>query len=596
METVYRHSSGTIYPEQRLEINPENGDFILDPDGGRIFFEKSSMTKIVWTKRIYVNPQTREIIRSPDMILDKGRVPPLFEVRYILSDEETEVRYRFEYDGDQLDVPEHWLTINEVGFTALNPASSDRPFVGIHFTRHTQRPGLLIDRIDGERIQTSRVIIRRSHGQVNYHVSDHPSLYPHITTLPDRVSCKILSKMDTRIFSLGRSSYVKSEVTCLNDGYIIYGRFYSHQEVIESPRTANPEEARNYIRNMHERLYGGLDVQSTSPHGIPVQRENFYETHDVSNSQRVISHGITVQYFHGTHDKLNGGLITVKYLDYKPDPMRNYCPDLFNYKVNGLGLDNPNYHRLFPGYNFTEFSERHRFRSSSTFYSAAAAPDDWEDLYGESFSNRSHVYALVPLENYDGTTFYSSEELISSFFSQENFIDPKTKKTFTKEQIGRLEVLTKDKDHLLEAIIRELGDAQHNIMKAMRRLSEQENFKNVLNKIFEIGMIMRGWTGGDYPLQEKDTKNPVDQLKLSSSLLSLELEPFGELRLMKFLDHKWTFHEHTLGERLKIVIDGNRVDACIRMTSNTFARTAWFYLDTFFNERPFELTQLENIV
>lgn len=239
---------------------------------------------------------------------------------------------------------------------------------------------------------------------------------------------------------------------------------------------------------------------------------------------------------------------------------------------------------------------------SVTFYNATGAPDHWEDLYGETYQSRDHVYAFGTSYRPDAIEFYSSEELISSFLSAENFINPRSREntTFPKETIDKLALLSKDS--VLGALIRELQMSQKDVIRSMRALSTKDGFKECLKEVLEIAMIMRGWSGtGSYPLNSKETRGEVNHVELSQRLSNLEgrLEKewsnFKEIRLIKQSETGFTFNERTLWAHLQVVIEGKKVDACIRMTSGHFARTVWFYLNTFFHETPFVLSELESV-
>lgn len=246
------------------------------------------------------------------------------------------------------------------------------------------------------------------------------------------------------------------------------------------------------------------------------------------------------------------------------------------------------------------------------FYRAISAPEDWEDLYGEPFQTRDRVYAFVDKSQPDKMAFYSSEELIASFLHHEDFVDPKRKgEKFTTEQIDRLLRLSEGIANVanhptpenpgLAAVIREVRLFQQDVLRSMKKLSSTPHFKEALEKIFKIGMTMRGWTGeGEYPLRANQTHGTVDHVKLSEELLDLkgklesDWKDLKGIRLVKY-EKSWKTNEMTLWERLQVVLQGSRVEACIRMTSGLFAQTSWFYSNSFFQEQPFNLNTLENV-
>ena len=281
----------------------------------------------------------------------------------------------------------------------------------------------------------------------------------------------------------------------------------------------------------------------------------------------------------------------------KEHPNNKYCPDLFDL-LAWIERDRSRVDDIFPGQTYD------RFMIEPTFFPTAAVPDDWEDLYGEPASNRVDVYAFVEPGNPDSMRFYSSEELISSFTQASNFIDPgsRTNEHFNERQITRLLALIEGDDSVLESIIHEIRLVREESIQEMTEMSTIEGFRDCLDHVLKVGMLMRGWSGeGDYPLLEEETRNPIDEVKLTDGLMELQkrLEadwaPFKQLRLMKEREPSWRLSDQTLWERLIIVLDAGQDDSCIRMTSTLYVMTAWFCLDRFFSDRSFDLDRLEEI-
>jgi len=50
---------------------------------------------------------------------------------------------------------------------------------------------------------------------------------------------------------------------------------------------------------------------------------------------------------------------------------------------------------------------------------------------------------------------------------------------------------------------------------------------------------------------------------------------------------------YTIGERLSIVLRNENNFACIRMSSNWFAASAWYYLNLYFDVQPFDIKELD---
>lgn len=281
-------------------------------------------------------------------------------------------------------------------------------------------------------------------------------------------------------------------------------------------------------------------------------------------------------------------------------PNRKYCPDLFRLPRNRPDLLRC-WYRLedrFPG------QTPWRFLEEFTFFRAAAAPEDWTDLYGEPFSGRDQVYVVARPGDIDRLSFYSSEELVSSFVTHFDFVDPgsRTNERFHDRQIERLLLLAEDDNPALEAVIQEIKFARDEAVQQMREMSQREGFRDCLALLLQIGMFMRGWSGtGPYPLIEKNTHRPVDLIKLSERLISLkerletDWQDFRPLRLIQGREPGWRLSSQTLWERLSILLEGEHEDSCIRMTSGLYAMTAWFCLDRFFGEVGFSLEELDEI-
>lgn len=296
-------------------------------------------------------------------------------------------------------------------------------------------------------------------------------------------------------------------------------------------------------------------------------------------------------------------------LDSIKNVAQSYCPDIFNeYRCpNRYRIPNNinNILRTFPGVQLHNEADWLRFESASTFFHAVKAPPDMTDTYGELYIHRKNIYVLAKPGQPEQMEFFSAEELISSFLNKQNFINPKstTNETFTSLQIDRLEAIL-DNSTLLETI-REVKLAQSSLMKAMAELSKYQYFKDCMYRLLEIGMLMRGWSGeGKYPLNSLDTQNKVQEDRVVKQLMELSAliddawKPLADLRLLKYENKAMRFEENypTLKERLDIVFDNQNVHACIRLTSNVFAATSWYYFHHFFNTIAFDLSQLSYIL
>ena len=123
--------------------------------------------------------------------------------------------------------------------------------------------------------------------------------------------------------------------------------------------------------------------------------------------------------------------------------------------------------------------------------------------------------------------------------------------------------------------------------------------------ILEVGMYMRGWDGKDaYPLKSMQTMGQVNRVTLSHKLVTLKnkLEDawssFKDLQLMEPHGKNWRACQdkhNKLYTRIQVVMTGTHEDSCIRLTSNRFAASAWFYLKELYEVTAFEIEHLRDI-
>ena len=544
MESAYFNlENGSIYPYSMVTVNTENGDYLV----GSYSVDRSSMIRFLRNKRIYCNRQTNEVIPSESVVLNRGHPPDNVETHYILPVASSEVVYHVTIDNQRLVLPSHWITRERDNYKILDLKGAEYyHIIPKSQVRKQIRPARYL--VNGNfRFPSNLVVEIRSPVEtpLQYFITEYPGVGPDIMSGPSTYKWELVKFDDRTLYKvragLGYRVYQPSQVINLSGGKLIARVFYENDQVdVSFP----PRES---FRSL---------MMSATP---------------ILSNLRPLSH--------------------------------KYCPDLYNVKLSPtpgkFACYMKVYNKSFPGYNFDSISDIERFNTQYTFFHAVEAPDDWEDLYGEPFKTRDCVYAFVKPGDHETMQFFSSEELISGFLKDDEFINPRTRERFTKEQIYRLEILAKEKNPVLTGVIRELRISQHDAINAMKTLSEKPGFESLLAKVLNVSMLMRGWSGeAAYPLQSSESNSPVDQLKLSKALLELQetAEPFKELRLIKQIESKWNFSDKTLSEQLKIVINREGVSACIRMTSGHFARTAWFYSEIFFRKRLFDIDQLESVV
>lgn len=297
-------------------------------------------------------------------------------------------------------------------------------------------------------------------------------------------------------------------------------------------------------------------------------------------------------------------------------PNEAYCPDLFrvpdgreiitrvmqsgSYDFNELRRQHP----LVP---LTTYEELNRFRETPTFFEAVSAPPDLDDVFGEPYSEKDNLYVLAAPEKPDEIIFYSSEELLQTFLSYNDFSDPKDpKKLLTEQQVARLLYLSNQNDDILAETMEQIKVHRTRAVEEARKLFEGNSgeLECCLKEMLDAAMYMRGWKGeGSYPLSSMETVGEYDKVKLSEQLVKLRTRldrcpPLAQLPLMLFAHGRWR-EGYQLGgnphllPRLVEVMNGR---VCIRETSNFFASTAWFYLNEFYKKAPFDIERLQEIL
>ena len=128
-----------------------------------------------------------------------------------------------------------------------------------------------------------------------------------------------------------------------------------------------------------------------------------------------------------------------------------------------------------------------------------------------------------------------------------------------------------------------------------------------LKKLMDVAMYMRGWKGeGPYPLKSSDTsiteeERPMADLRVTQSIITFENENdmikdnilnVMSLPLMFYRNHKFVPSSEikdgfTIYDRIAIVREGEKgtIKSCIRMTSNSLAASAYYYL-TLIGQKP----------
>ena len=297
-------------------------------------------------------------------------------------------------------------------------------------------------------------------------------------------------------------------------------------------------------------------------------------------------------------------------------PNDAYCPDLFNVP-NGKEIltevmrtgryDFNKLRQRFPGVPFTNYEEFDNFRSTPTFFRAINAPEGLDDIYGEPYRGKPHLYVLATPKDHEHLEFYSSEELVSTFLYCQDFIDPKdSKKKLTDVQVKRLSLVA-DRDRILFDTIAQVTMYQSDAFKQAKVLYElcPSELKSCVTSLLELAMYMRGWKGeGPYPLTSLETVGEVDKAKLTERLWALrqhlenDWKDLAGLPLLSYFQGHWSTSGETMTllQRIMVVMGGEGPQSCIRMNSNLFAWTAWFYLMEFYQTPPFDLQSFREVL
>lgn len=297
--------------------------------------------------------------------------------------------------------------------------------------------------------------------------------------------------------------------------------------------------------------------------------------------------------------------------DYVPELSKYPTPkELLTKSIQGKIISFKYVKREFPGVHINDADDYDSFRETPTFFRSVGSPKGLDDLYGEPYRLREHLYVLGSINRPHDLEFFSSEELRGMFLEEKRFANPKSreKTEFTNLQVNRLEFLSSRGDQALHDIIQRLKLQKTEAVTAARQLFEKdrEQFKECLMMMLEVAMYMRGWTGdGEYPLTSSQAYREVDQVTLSVKLeiflgrLKNEWSGFSRLALIRGGETtSWapSGDKHkTLRARTRVVISGKHPESCIRATSTLFATTAWFYLNTLYSEVPFSIQRLGTI-
>jgi len=264
-----------------------------------------------------------------------------------------------------------------------------------------------------------------------------------------------------------------------------------------------------------------------------------------------------------------------------------------------------------------------------------------EDL-GENEVVSFGVRGKLDKKGFPPFKFYTYGELADTFSSYRNFVDPISGDLFSKRNIDKLYFLAKryslDLQEEIERIriyLESKNEIIENFLVLYETLQEKEKEKvnSAFTKLLQCAMYMRSWVGeGPYPLKSVDTNFPSDKqiivdYRVTKALVALEkalnfpenyIEFIKKLPLIEYTrtnrdDPTKSFRmcsDYTEGltifERIKIVKKGGgdnssdveasrNMNSCIRLSSNKFCATAYYYMLLLNLELPFDIDDVSNI-
>lgn len=298
---------------------------------------------------------------------------------------------------------------------------------------------------------------------------------------------------------------------------------------------------------------------------------------------------------------------------------RKICPQLFEVNHNVVNLEKYFYLNLyqaedlqkqFPGVNFNTIEDIDFFANSVTFYPVTDFSSlSGDDILGNEYSDPTIglIYIRIhPGDPMGSFQVYSIEELLATFIEYSEFINPHSK---TQARFSNLEIKRLDK--LLTDVIESINTG---ILKRSKLIETTGIFcaenpsitREFLTKILHIGFKMRGWSGeGNYPLKSMETDGTVEYDNLQDEIIEFFNSFHDVLDLIGlpiFLYKNSTFemsidskYGYTIADRINIVLSNSSENACIRLSSNWFLATVWYYMNRYFNEETFPKDNLQCI-
>jgi hypothetical protein len=226
---------------------------------------------------------------------------------------------------------------------------------------------------------------------------------------------------------------------------------------------------------------------------------------------------------------------------------------------------------------------------------------------------------------------FTYEELADHFKTNKNFFHPLSKTTLTDRAIRKLKTLANDSYQL------ETGrDARSRLLSSITLVeifqndkaikiqefydfyeitAQKELVQQLLHRFFRYSMALRGWLGNNekYPLEIAPVDNPYDVEVFASECIT-EFESYIEklkkeqnydftcLPLLLYRNGSFIISDDkenglTIGDRMNLVkeADENKLEACIRRSSNWFTSCAYRYMQLIGVNPPFDINEMREI-
>lgn len=236
---------------------------------------------------------------------------------------------------------------------------------------------------------------------------------------------------------------------------------------------------------------------------------------------------------------------------------------------------------------------------------------------------------------------FTYTELCDVFSTYKKFIHPQTREIFSNECIRKLYLLTQRNRRRSESEENysnriQLGDEIERIQiynnSNNKRLEEflnkyegandedKNKIEEILTNLLHCGMYMRNWDGqGNFPLKTSQTnyeaaKQIIIDDRVTQSLIKLDVSVSAAKNLGNFIINMplmeynteskvftvtTEFNEGlTIKDRIRIVRTGENStssNSCIRLTSNKFCATAFYYMTLIGFKLPFSISEVSHI-